>query len=303
VEVLHDDAAVTAEQVLAPLPHAAGRPISFFRQVLTHVKRNRRQLLREPALAKLRVGSATALGLALGILYFDMENDLSGVNDRVSLLLFSMLFLSIVNAIPVVVAVVPELTVVKKEVRNNWYVARSWIPAKIAIETPLLILPPGLFLVVCGFMSGLAKSESGERFFMLWLAVVLVVMCTHSWALTICGLAPSLDVAFLAAPGSIMPMAVLSGFFVNVTDMSWVFRWFTYINYLNYGWQAMAYAGFYGLTFVDSPYPTGEAVLTERLALPRSDAAGFWENVAILVAFVFFFRALGIFVISRKLSK
>ena len=32
---------------------------------------------------------------------------------------------------------------------------------------------------------------------------------------------------------------VLSGFFINVTEMSWVFRWFTYINYLNYGWQAI----------------------------------------------------------------
>ena len=42
----------------------------------------------------------------------------------------------------------------------------------------------------------------------------------------------------LLAPGSIMPMAVLSGFFVNQQDMSWVFRWFSYIDYLNYGWQA-----------------------------------------------------------------
>lgn len=187
--------------------------------------------------------------------------------------------------------------------RNNWYSARSWIPAKIAIETPLLIIPPGLYLVVAGFMSNVANSENGERFFMLWLAVVLVVMCTHSWALTICGLAPSTDVAFLAAPGSIMPMAVLSGFFINVSEMTWIFRWFTYVNYLNYGWQAMAYAGFYGLKFVNTPYPTGEDVLKERLALPRTDAAGFWQNVGILIAFVIFFRALGTFAISRKLSK
>ena len=92
-------------------------------------------------------------------------------------------------------------------------------------------------------------------------------------------------------------MAVLSGFFVNQQDMSWVFRWFSYVDYLNYGWQAcrllcnapcgapchypmhdhvhemharphtrqaMATAGFHGLTF-DGPgtegLQTGEEVL------------------------------------------
>lgn len=44
-----------------------------------------------------------------------------------------------------------------------------------------------------------------------------------------------------------MPMAVLSGFFKNQQQMSWVFRWFTYIDFLNYGWQTIAYAGFRGL--------------------------------------------------------
>ncbi len=88
-------------------------------------------------------------------------------------------------------------------------------------------------------MSGLTSGGGtpGARFFMCYLAIELVVMATHAWALFLCALAPSTEVGVLLAPGSIMPMAVLSGFFVNQQDMSWVFRWFSYVDYLNYGWQ------------------------------------------------------------------
>ena len=51
-------------------------------------------------------------------------------------------------------------------------------------------------------------------------------------------MAPTTQSATLITPGSIMPMALLSGFFVNQQDMSWIFRWFTYINYLNYAASA-----------------------------------------------------------------
>ena len=141
-------------------------------------------------------------------------------------------------------------------------------------------------------MSGLTRGGDtpGARFFMCYIAIELVVMATHAWALFLCSLAPSTEVGVLLAPGSIMPMAVLSGFFVNQQDMSWVFRWFSYIDYLNYGWQAMATAGFHGLTFNVSEdagpgLQTGEQVLKNRLRLATgSDLSSFWVNIGVLVS-------------------
>ena len=71
-------------------------------------------------LLRLRGGSAVGMGLAMGILYFELPDDATGINERVTLLLFTMLFMAIINALPVVVAVLPELAVVRKEARNNW---------------------------------------------------------------------------------------------------------------------------------------------------------------------------------------
>lgn len=186
---------------LPPITHKARYASSFLTQVKTHVRRNGLSVLRDPNLARLRLGSSVVMGLAMGILYFDISNDLTGVDDRVSLLLFMMLFLAVTNSIPVLLAVVPELAVARKEARNNWYAPTSFIPAKLVTETPLLIVPPIIFLAISGNMSNLSHSDDGSRFLMLAFALVLLVTCAHGWALLICALAPSMNIAFLAAPG------------------------------------------------------------------------------------------------------
>ena len=138
------------------------------------------------------------MGLAMGILYFELPDDATGINERVTLLLFMMLFLAIVNALPVVIAVLPELAVVRKEARNNWYSPYSYVPAKLLVETPLLVIPPLIFLAIMGNMSGLTSCQgggvAGARFFMCYLAIELVVMATHAWSLFLCAMAPSTEV-------------------------------------------------------------------------------------------------------------
>ena len=104
---------------------------------------------------------------------------------------------------------------VRKEVRNNWYNPATFVPAKLVVETPFLVLPPLLYLAIAGTMSGFALGDGGSRFFQVYLAILLVVFATHAWALMICSVAPDSNTAVLLAPGSIMPMAVLSGFFKN----------------------------------------------------------------------------------------
>jgi len=93
--------------------------------------------------------------------------------------LFTMFFLAITNALPVVLTVLPEIFVVRKEVRNNWYSPNAYVPAKrgaapapslpglargaslveplprrYLTETPLLLLPPLIYLLIVGHACG-----------------------------------------------------------------------------------------------------------------------------------------------------
>ena len=49
--------------------------------------------------------------------------------------------------------------------------------------------------------------------------------------------APSLSIAVFAAPLSLLPMILFAGFFKNVSHMTWVFRWFSYVDFQKYVWE------------------------------------------------------------------
>ena len=89
-------------------------------QVKMHSIRNFRQMLRDPILARLRLGSAAGVALVLCGLYGKLGDNFEGINNTISLLLFTMVFLALTSALPVVLSVLPEIQAVQKEVRNNW---------------------------------------------------------------------------------------------------------------------------------------------------------------------------------------
>ena len=278
-------------------------------QVRAHCVRNARAMVREPILARMRIGSAVGVSIVLSILYGELDSNFEGINSTISLLLFTMVFLALTSALPVVLSVLPEIHVTQKEVRNNWYRPTSYTPAKFIVETPLLIIPPLLYLAIVGNVTGLTRGNNGARFIRVYLACLATVVCTNSWSFLLSSVAPTMQLAVLSAPGSIMPMMLLSGFFVNQRDMTWVFRWATYIDYLNYVWQALAIAGLQDRTYNAPPgagLDTGEQVLKTRLKLPDYTGSwkkNYWVNIGILAGFILVFRAAAVIVVARRLSR
>ena len=280
--------------------HAASVP----KQLRTHLRRNLRIITREPAMARARVGSHLVVGLLMGGIYYNLggnTNLQNAIADRIALSLFSMIFLMLSSTLPTVLTLLPELTVIRKEVRNNWYGVPAYYAAKLLAEAPLLILPPLLYLSTAGMMSGLSDSESGWRFGYLYVACFCVTLVAHSWATVLSCAAPTLPIAIFLAPSSIMPMILFAGFFKNVASIPWALRWISYVDYMRYCWEMLGIAAFYDLSLAP-PY-SGAQVLEQRLRFSSPNTAGFWRAFGIVIGFVLLFRVISLFVLKRRISK
>ena len=237
------------------------------------------------------------LGVLLGLFYFNLGRDQRSVNERIALMLFSMFFLALSMVLPTLVTVLPELAVVRKEYHNNWYSLGAYYSAKIVSDTPLLVLAPLVYLTLMGNLSGL--TESGWRFGIVYLSMLLVAFVAHSWAMLLASFARSLAVAIFFTPVSLLPMFLFGGFFKNVQDITWAFRWLSYIDYMKYIWEILGIATFRDLA-LDSPL-TGNVVLEERLAFRSITMGGYWASVAIVNALIALWRVLAYFGLRRRL--
>jgi len=273
--------------------------VPFGMQLRTLLQRNAVMMRREPALARARLGSGVVIGLIMGILYYDLGDGAESAQERLALLLFSMLFLTLSCVLPTIITLLPELAVLRKEYRNNWYALRAWYVAKLIADTPLLILPAALYLAVAGTMSGLYDATAW-RFGVLYLGLMFLVTAMHAWGMFLSCVAPTLPVAIFLAPMSILPYILFSGFFKNVEDITWVFRWVSYISPMRYGWESLVVGTFLDLNI--SPM-SGNQFLSARLNLDNAGMGLFWTNVGILAGFTILYRGLAFAALHRRVTK
>ena len=283
---------------------------SYATQFKTLVLRNMRVMAREPGLARARVGSNIVMGVVMGVLYWDLGRGQSDITERIALILFSMIFMMLTAVLPTILTVLPELAVVKKEHANNWYALRPYYLAKLIADTPLLVLPPLLYTLIMSFMTGL-HDGSADRFFRLYLATLATHVIAHSFAMVISCASPSLAVAIFTVPISILPMILFAGFFKNVTQITWAFRWFSYVSFFRYAWEAFNIAAFEDLPLnLPSPVPgvplTGTFILADRLAFesPTGDFADlYWIDIGIIIAYALLLRLIAFFALAWRVTR
>jgi hypothetical protein len=121
------------------------------------------------------------MGIVMGVLYWKLGIDAQSTVDRVALMFFSMIFLMLSAVLPTILTVLPDLEVLGREHRNNWHSLRAFYLAKLLTDTPLLVLPPLIYLEIDGTMSDII-GNSAPRFVMIFLgslvrAYVFVCAC------------------------------------------------------------------------------------------------------------------------------
>ena len=271
---------------------------TFATQLKTLLVRNARMLRREPALARARIGSSALIGCLMGILYWQMGKAPSNMPERIALLLFSMLFMTLSAVLPTVLTVLPEIAVMRKEHRNNWYSLKAFYVAKVISDMPLIVVPPLLYTLTMGSMSNLTNGEAW-RFALVYLSLLLVSVAAHSWAMVISCKASSLPIAIFCVPISVLPMILFAGFFKNVESITWAFRWISYVDVLRYGWDAMTIAAFYDLE-LEGGISANQLVLEDRLNMPDADMTVYWSRIGIMAAFMALFRVLAYLALTTR---
>nr|QER78507.1 ATP-binding cassette transporter [Diaphorina citri] len=261
--------------------------VPWIQQFLILLQRSSTLMFRDVRLATFRVISQTLVAMFMGCIYWNFGNNGSKVSSNFSCIFFMMITTFYATVMHAVLTYPLEAGVFLREHFNHWYCLSAYYLAKALSDVPLQIICPTLFMSIAYWMSG--QPREWDRFFMLWLANILLAFLGQSFGNAM-GAGFESQVALFLTSVIIMPMFLVSGFFVHLDDISPYLSWLSYISIFRYGLES-AMIAIYGFNrkplqcnqiYCHYKYPQR---FLEDLGIKNDDNT-VWFNLSMLCVFL-----------------
>ncbi|XP_053559276.1 broad substrate specificity ATP-binding cassette transporter ABCG2 isoform X2 [Bombina bombina] len=278
---------------------------SFFHQLKWVSKRNFKNLLGNPQASVAQVVVSLILSLIVGAIFFGVQENESGIQNRVG----SLFFITTNQCFSSVSAI--ELFIVEKKIFIHEYISgyyrlSSYFFSKLMSDLlPMRTLPSVIFTCVIYFMIGY-KPTAGA-FFIMMFTLMMTSYTATSMALAVAAGQDVVAVATLLMTICFVFMIIFSGLLVNLTSiMSWL-SWLKYFSIPRYGLTALQVNEFTGLDFCSqnitkpdvtgncsTPSPFSTCTGEEYLSMQGIDYTswGLWQNHLALACMTIIFLTI-----------
>uniref|UniRef100_A0A3Q2P4F6 ATP-binding cassette, sub-family G (WHITE), member 2a n=1 Tax=Fundulus heteroclitus TaxID=8078 RepID=A0A3Q2P4F6_FUNHE len=258
----------------------------FFTQFRWVLKRTFRNLVLNPQTSIAQVAVTLFLALVVGALFFDVNLEDSGIQNRTGALFFIVVN-QCFSSLSAAELFITERKLFIHEYISGYYRLSVYFLSKILSDIiTLRTIPAIVFTCVAYYMIGL-KPTAGA-FFTFMVTVALVAYTATAMTLTLCiSRSPTPMFCFVQ---------IFAGLLVNLPSIvSWL-AWLKYLSIPRYGLSALQANEFTGLFYrqIDSivrvSYRTGEFFLEEQGVLYSS--WGLWQNHLAMAVMTICFLAI-----------
>jgi len=209
---------------------------SLMNQLVILSSRAFKNLYRNP---KLLLGSyilAIFMGFFCGFLYYNVDNDISGFQNRLGLFFFFLSFFGF-STLTGLHSFSIERIIFLKERSNNYYHPLSYYVSKIICDVlPLRIFPPIILTSIAYPLIGLNLENNG---FIKCLIILVLFNLTVSIEILIIGiLVKDSSNATMIGVLTLLFSLLFSGLFINRESLK--FGFLQYLSMFHYGYEALA---------------------------------------------------------------
>ncbi|XP_065489645.1 broad substrate specificity ATP-binding cassette transporter ABCG2 [Caloenas nicobarica] len=223
---------------------------SFLHQLKWVSKRTFKNLVGNPQASIAQVCVTAVLGLVVGAIFFGLEDNSAGLQNRVG----AMFFLTTNQCFSSISAI--ELFIVEKKIFiheyiSGYYRTSAYFISKLMADLiPMRTIPSVIFTCIVYFMLGLKPTV--EAFFTMMFTLMLVSYTATSMALAIAAGQNVFAVANLLMTIAFVFMTIFSGLLVNLTSIASWLSWLKYFSIPRYGMAALQINELTGLNFCAS---------------------------------------------------
>ncbi|ODV83454.1 hypothetical protein CANARDRAFT_203144 [[Candida] arabinofermentans NRRL YB-2248] len=225
---------------------------SFLMQLSILCSRTFKNSYRNPKLLMGHYALALIVGLFCSFIYYNVENNISGFQNRLGLFFF-LLTLFGFSTLTGLHSFTIERIVFIRERSNNYYHPLSYYLSKIICDViPLRLFPPIILMAIIYPLVGL--NMEGNKF---WTGTLILVLFNLATAVEILVIG-----ILIKEPGSATMIGVLvllfsllfAGLFINKETIPSQIAWFENISVFHYGYEALSVNEVNGLVLKEKKY-------------------------------------------------
>ncbi|XP_042025285.1 ABC transporter G family member 5-like [Salvia splendens] len=281
------------------LPRGFANP--QIKETLILSRRFYKNIIRSKELFMCRSLSMLASGLVLGSIFYQLNDDLLGAEERVGLVAFILTFLlsSTVEALPVFLQ---EKEIVMKETSSGSYRVSSYAVANGVVYLPYCLILALFFSVPVYWLVGLNRSVTAFMHFVL--LIWLILYTANSVVVCFSALVPNFIVGNSVISAVMGSFFLFSGYFISKNQLPrfWVFM--HYISLFKYPFEGLLINEFSRSgkcleTMLDTCVVRGEDVLREE---GYGDEGSRWKNYVIMLCFILVYRFVAFLILRYKCS-
>ncbi|XP_055014644.1 broad substrate specificity ATP-binding cassette transporter ABCG2d isoform X1 [Boleophthalmus pectinirostris] len=229
------------------LSHSVDYNSPFLHQLQWVMKRTFQNLALNPQTSVAQLAINMVLAFIVGVIYFSVQNDMSGIQNRMGALFFittNECFLSVSSA---------ELLIVERktfvhEYISGYYRVSVYFLSKVSAELITRLTISVVISCIVYFMIGFKSTV--EAFFIFTLTIILVGCTASALALAIAAGQRTVAVSSLLLTLIFIFMMIFSGLLVNLPSLGFL-SWLQYFSIPRYGLAALEINEFVGLKFCD----------------------------------------------------
>jgi len=242
------------------------------------------------------------VALLVGVIYQDIGNDANHVYNNAGFVFFNLLFLLFTAMMATILTFPLEMPVISREYMNNWYSLKAYYIGKTVADLPFQIVYPGVYILICYFMSG--QPFESTRFLWFLCMAIMTSLVAQSIGVAI-GSACSLSTAVFIGPVSTAPIFLFSGFFVTFSTIPYYLQWVTYIVYTRFGFEGsiLALYGFDRPKLQCSQAYCHFKSPTKFLQQLDISESLFWVDLISLSVYYIFIRVLTYFILRYRVRR
>jgi len=241
----------------SPTGYRSPYAISLLAQISLSLGRSFKNKFRQPAANRTFILTYVIMGLLLGSLYWQQEEDLVGARNRVALCYFIIVF-SALGAIAAIPGLILQREVYYRE-KPAFLRPFAYFFSTVVSEFPLVILSAVIMGTTLYFMAALYPVGAddahtiGVRFLNFIGAYTLSAMTCVAFAMAVAASVPSTEIANTMVGVFSTIFSLFAGFIIPSASIPPWWKWVHYIDYYKYALEALSITEMLGRNFKCDP--------------------------------------------------